>query len=93
MPGTTLSTTRMVVSSRQVGSVTPSVLVRVVTPRMTEHLPPTSSTGVTPPRTMVSMSLSPRVMARLPMPRSTAPPRGTAGSLSPQMAPATAAAT
>ena len=83
----------MVVSSRQVASAAPPVVVRVVTPRITEHRPPTSSTGVTPPRMRVSMSFSPKEELRAPTPRSTAPPRGTAGSLSAQMAPATAAAT
>ncbi len=35
MPGITSSTTRMVLSSRQVASAAPPVLVRVVTPRTT----------------------------------------------------------
>ena len=35
IPGMTSSTTRMVVSSRQVASAAPPVVVRVVTPRTT----------------------------------------------------------
>ena len=58
-PGMTSSTTKIVVSSRHVLSETPPVVVRVVTPRTTEHTPPASSTGVTPPWSSVSSSLSP----------------------------------
>lgn len=93
MLGITSSTTRMVVSSRQVASAASPVLVRVVTPRITEHTPPTSSTGVTPPWRRVSTSLSLYRVAKLPIPWRAAPPKGRAGSASPQMAPARAAAT
>ena len=92
MVGITSSTIRMVVSSRQVASAAWPVLVRVVTPLTTEMTPPTSSTGVTPPRMSTSISLSPYRAVRPLSPRSSAPPRGTAGSVSPAMAPATAAA-
>ena len=91
--GITSSTMRMVVSSRQVASAASPVLVRVVTPRTTLTTPATLSTGVTPPRTRVSISVSLYWAWRAPTPLSSAPPRGTAGSLSAAMAPATAAAT
>ena len=90
--GITSSTTRMVDRSRQVASAVPPVVVRVVTPRTTLTCPPTLSTGVTPPRISRSRSPSPSRADTPFSPVSTAPPRGTAGSLSPAMAPATAAA-
>ena len=52
------STIRMVVSSRQVVSAAPPVVVRVVMPRTGEITPAWLSRGVTPPRTSRSMSLS-----------------------------------
>ena len=91
--GITSSTMRMVVSSRQVASAASPVLVRVVTPRTTLTTPAACSTGVTPPRTRVSISVSPYRASSPSTPFSSAPPRGMAGSLSPAMAPATAAAT
>ena len=83
----------MVVKSRQVASAASPVVVRVVTPRTTTMVPARLSTGVTPPK--ISRSISPSLYRPLRpyRPVSTAPPRGTAGSLSPAMAPATAAAT
>ena len=92
-PGITSSTTRMVVRSRQVWSLACPVFVRVVTPRITQQLPPTRSTGVTPPRISASTSLSSNRFSKAEMPCNSAPPKGSAGSLPPQMAPATAAAT
>ena len=91
--GITSSTMRMVVRSRQVASAASPVVVRVVTPRTTPMVPAKLSTGVTPPK--ISRSISPSLYRPLSpySPVSTAPPRGTAGSLSPAMAPATAAAT
>ena len=58
MEGMISSTIKMVVSSRQVLSAAPPVVVRVVIPRTGEITPPTLSRGVTPPRTRRSMSLS-----------------------------------
>ncbi|MEI3362503.1 MAG: hypothetical protein V8R75_07995 [Oscillospiraceae bacterium] len=58
MEGMISSTIKMVVSSRQVLSAAPPVVVRVVIPRTGETTPPTLSRGVTPPRTRRSMSLS-----------------------------------
>ena len=52
------STIRMVLSSRQVVSAAPPVVVRVVMPRTGEITPAWLSRGVTPPRTSRSMSLS-----------------------------------
>ena len=83
----------MVESSRHVPSAAPPEVVRVVTPRTTLITPPLSSTAVTPPRISRSRSLSLYRLASPASPASSAPPRGTAGSLSPAMAPATAAAT
>ena len=82
----------MVDSSRQVLSAASPFLVLVVTPRTTEISPAALSRGVTPPRTSRSISLSLYWTFSPLRPRSTAPPRGTAGSFSPAMAPATAAA-
>ena len=83
----------MVVSSRQEESAAPPVVVLVVTPRTTLMDPPALSTGVTPPRISWSNSLSSYRWDRPDRPKSSAPPRGRAGSVSPAMAPATAAAT
>ena len=64
----------------------------MVTPRITLTTPPRLSRGVTPPNTSRSTSLSSSRVDSPLSPDSSAPPRGTAGSLSPAMAPATAAA-
>ncbi len=70
----------MVVSSRQVVSAAPPVVVRVVMPRTGEITPAVLSRGVTPPRTSRSMSLSVYAVLRPPSPRISAPLSGTAGS-------------
>ena len=92
MEGITSSTMRVVVSSRQVASWTPPVVVRVVMPRMGETAPATASRGVTPPWTSRSTSLSPYCSATPDRPGRAVPLRGTAGSLTAAIAAATAAA-
>ena len=87
-PGMTSSTTRMADRSLQAGSGAPPEVVRVVTPRTTLTTPPRLSTGVTPPKISRSMSLSSSRADSPLSPDSSAPPRGTAGSFSPAMAPA-----
>ena len=91
-PGITSSTTRIADRSRHAESDAPAVVVRVVTPRITLITPPELSTGVTPPKISWSTSLSSSRTDSPFRPSSSAPPSGTAGSLSPAMAPATAAA-
>ena len=56
--GITSSTIRTVVSSRQVLSAAPPVVVRVVMPRTMLTSPLTHSSGVTPPVTRVSTCVS-----------------------------------
>ena len=82
----------MVVSSRQVVSAAPPVVVRVVIPRTGDTVPAVLSRGVTPPRTSRSMSLSVYAVPRPPSPRISAPLSGTPGSRPEAMTPARAAA-
>ena len=91
-PGITSSTMRMVLSSRQVASETSPVFVRVVMPRTGERMPPRLSSGVTPPRTRLSIFPSVKLAAVPPRPRSAAPFTGRAGSRSAASIPASAAA-
>ena len=56
--GITLSTIRIVLSSRQVLSAASAVVVRLVMPRTTLTIPALLSSGVTPPRTSRSICVS-----------------------------------